>query len=109
MSVKIVDEATFEALIKEHDRHKAALATAMPDERAALRVMFAAWEWLKDLGWREAIYCPKDGTTFDAIEVGSTGIHDCHYMGEWPNGGWWTHDAGDLWPSSPILFRKKAP
>lgn len=56
----------------------------------------------------DAVYCPKDGTVFDAIEVGSTGIHPCHYDGEWPHGSWWTHEAGDLWPSRPCLFRKRS-
>lgn len=80
----------------------------MPDEQAALNMMFDAWQRLKELGWREAIYCPKDGRVFDAIEAGSTGIHACHYRGEWPKGGWWVDD-GDLWPSRPILFRLREP
>ncbi len=53
------------------------------------------------------MYCPKDGTWFDAIEVGSTGIHDCHYEGTWPNGHWWVADAHDLRPSRPALFRER--
>lgn len=44
-------------------------------------------------GWREASYCPKDGTHFQAIEAGSTGIHDANYTGEWPNGSWWITEA----------------
>lgn len=77
----------------------------MPDERAAIRLMNAAFERLKRLGWREAIYCPKDGSTFDAIEVGSTGIHKTHYEGEWPSGSWWIAADGDLYPSRPALYR----
>jgi hypothetical protein len=76
----------------------------MPDERAALRHMFDGWYRLKELGWREAIYCPKDGTHFQAIEAGSTGIHDCNYLGEWPKGAWWIYD-GDMSPSHPVLFK----
>lgn len=94
-------EAAFEAKDK-------AQAERMPDEAAALRQMHDAYTRLQKLGWREAIYCPKDGTVFDAIEVGSTGIHDCHYEGEWPNGHWWTRDGDDLWPSRPSLYRLKA-
>lgn len=82
-------------------------ADLMPTEQAALDAMFQAWYRLKELGWKEAIYCPKDGTLFFAIEAGSTGIHDCHYEGDWPDGSWWTHAAGDLWPSRPILFKQK--
>ena len=77
----------------------------MPDETAALRTMFNAWLRLKELGWREAMYCPKDGSHFKAIEAGNTGIHDCNYTGDWPKGSWWIYDGdGDVWPSRPILF-----
>ncbi len=82
---------------------------AMPTEQAAIAHMFDGWLQLKDkFGWRDAIYCPKDGTIFDAIEIGSTGIHDCSYEGEWPNGRWWVHAEGDMWPSRPVLFRLKS-
>ncbi len=77
-------------------------------DTAAIERMFSAYQELKRLGWNDAIYCPKDGTWFDAIEAGSTGIHNCRYEGEWPKGSWWIADAGDLWPSRPILFRLKA-
>ena len=56
---------------------------------------------------KEAIYCPKDGTVFSAIEAGSTGIFDCIYEGEWPDGAWWALEVGDMWPSHPILFKLK--
>ncbi len=77
-------------------------------EASALVAMFNAYQALKRLGWGDIIYCPKDGTHFDAIEAGSTGIHDANYEGEWPNGHWWAYD-GDMWPSRPILFRLKKP
>lgn len=107
--MKEVSEEVFAALLAEIERHKAVLARAMPDEHACLKVMFAAWERLRELGWREIMYCPKDGTIFDSISAGSTGIHDCHYEGKWPNGRWWVFDGGDLWPASPIMWRAKAP
>lgn len=94
---------TLLAEIDEADRRRAEM---MPDEQSALRMMFEAWQRLKELGWSEAIYCPKDGSEFDAIEAGSTGIHRCHYEGKWPDGHWWIADHGDLWPSRPILYRK---
>jgi hypothetical protein len=77
----------------------------MPDERSAIKAMFEAWLRLKELGWREAIYCPKDGTPFEVIEAGSTGIHRCVYEGEWPKGSWWILEDGDMSPSRPVLFR----
>lgn len=84
-------------------------AIDMPDDHAALLALGHAHQRLEDLGWRDAIYCPKDGTVFEVIEAGSTGIHDCRYEGEWPKGSWWVLAEGDLWPSRPILFRLKSP
>lgn len=78
---------------------------AMPDENTALLLLFEAQIRLKELGWKEIMYCPKDGSTFKVIEPMSTGIHDCLYLGEWPSGGFWTASAGDLWPSRPIMFK----
>jgi hypothetical protein len=80
-------------------------AADMPTEKDAIRAMFDAWLRLKELGWSEAIYCPKDGTNFQVIEAGSTGIHECYYDGKWPDGRWWIASEGDLWPSRPILFK----
>lgn len=82
-------------------------AALMPTEKDALRAMFNAYQRLEELGWRPAMYCPKDGTIFDSITAGSTGIHDSYYDGDWPKGRYWTFDGGDLWPGNPILFREK--
>lgn len=81
----------------------------MPNQEAALRVLYMAWERLKDFGWNDPIYCPKDGTHFDVIELGSVGVFDCHYSGEWPDGYWMTADANDLYPSSrpPAMYLPK--
>ena len=70
----------FMVQIEEAKRKRAEL---MPTEKEALLLAFEAWKRLKELGWKEAIYCPKDGTVFSAIE------------------------AGDMWPSHPILFKLK--
>ena len=94
-----------EQLMQEIDAKKAEIAARRPDERSCLIAMTEAFHRLKDFGWREAIYCPKDGTPFDAIEAGSSGVHPCHYEGSWPTGSWWVADDGDIWPSHPILFR----
>ena len=39
----------------------------MPDEKSALNTMHDAYTRLKDMGWRDATYCPKDGSHFQAI------------------------------------------
>lgn len=99
-------ESEVRKLLLQADESKAKRAADMPDEKAAIRAMFDAWLRLRELGWREAIYCPKDGSLFKAIEPGSTGIHDCSYWGEWPDGDWHVHDDNDnTWPSRPILFK----
>lgn len=95
------------AVLARIERRQMASAEAMPTDDAALQVMFAAFERLRALGWREAMYCPKGGTVFDSISAGSTGIHPCHYDGEWPKGSYWVNDGGDLWPANPILFRPR--
>lgn len=89
------------------ERASEARAMRLPEQGDALSAMFEAYQRLKELGWREAIYCPKDGSVFEVIEAGNTGVFDCHYEGEWPRGTWWVHSDGDLWPSRPILFRLK--
>lgn len=96
------------AVLARIEQRQIASAEAMPTDHAALQVMFAAFDRLRSLGWREAMYCPKDGTVFDSISAGSTGIHPCHYEGDWPKGTYWVHDGGDLWPANPILFRPRA-
>ena len=101
------DQATFDRLLAAFARKDAEQAERMPDDKAALNQMHDAYTRLEKLGWRSAIYCPKDGSPFDAIEAGSTGIFTCHYEGEWPSGSWWMEDGGDLWPSRPILFRAR--
>jgi len=85
---------------------KAARATDMPDDDAAMLAMHRAYQRLRDLGWADAVYSPKDGMVFEALEAGCVVPGRCHYMGEWPNGDWWMHSDTDIWPSRPILWRK---
>lgn len=80
-------------------------AAMLPTEQDAIKMLFVAFDRLRKLGWREAIYCPKDGSAFDAIECDSTGIHRTHYSGEWPTGTWLIEEEGDLSPSRPVLYR----
>lgn len=88
------------------DAAKAKRAIDMPSEADAMQILHSAYQRLTELGWSDAIYSPKDGTVFEALEAGCTVPGRCSYMGEWPTGGWWMHEAGDLWPSRPILWRK---
>lgn len=92
----------WDAMLGAIEAAKRERAEKMPTELDALRFMFSAWERLKELGWREAMYAPRDGRTLEFIEAGSTGIHRGHKDEKFT----WIHDAGDLWPSNPILFRE---
>lgn len=89
-------EALWESA-KEAERLR---AERMPDEQAAIRALFDAWLRLKDFGWNDPQYCPKDGTNFKVIELGSTGIFDCHYQGEWKDGLYMVSDGSDIYPTS---------
>jgi hypothetical protein len=102
-----LSQSEAEELIRQCDEEKEARATAMPDEASAISAMFSAYQRLKELGWRDVIYCPKDGTPFKVIENGSTGIFDCTYSGTWPDGHFMICDGNDIYPSSigPALFK----
>lgn len=77
-------------------------AANMPTEQRALNAMFDAWYRLKELGWKESMYAPKDQSRFQAIEPGSTGIFIC-WRDE--DGHFWLYDGDDVYPSSPVLYR----
>ena len=100
-------ESEANALWEQIKAAKAEREELMPDEETAIKVMMDAYQRLKDLGWSNPVYCPKDGSVFKVLELGSTGKHDCIYRGEWPEGGWWILEGGDIWPSRPALFKPK--
>lgn len=99
-----IEAALYE--IETDRRHRAA---AMPTEQDAIDAMFAAYLRLKELGWRDGVYMPKDGTTATVIQNGSTGMFDCYYSGEWADGYFNIFDGGDVYPSRsvPPLFKPK--
>lgn len=86
----------------------------MPDSMAAISTLHDAITRLRDEGWREGIYCPKDGSEFAVIEFGSTGIFSGVYMGQWPKGyvimgGCSTDPHGILWkPQAHLTDAEKA-
>lgn len=82
-------------------------AARMPDDKAAILALNDAYQRLYELGWREPRYCPKDGTRFKVIELGSTGIFDCTYHGKWPDGHYMVMDDHDVYPTSTgvAMFR----
>jgi hypothetical protein len=81
-------------------KREAERAEKMPDEQAAISALWDAHQRLRELGWSEPQYCPKDGTRFKVIELGSTGIFDCYYHGEWPEGHYMVMDEHDCYPTS---------
>lgn len=61
-------------------------AQDMPATADALRTMHRGRQRLCALGWKDAHYCPKDGTFFAVIVYGSTGIFEACYNGDRPDG-----------------------
>lgn len=49
-------------------------AEHLPDARSCLTALYSAKERLRELGWRESTYCPRDGSVFAVCEIGSTGM-----------------------------------
>lgn len=89
-----------EALWQHAKDAEAKRAEQMPDEKAAIDALWNAHQRLKEIGWGEAQYCPKDGSKFKVIELGSTGIFDCYYQGKWPDGLYMVMDEYDCYPTS---------
>lgn len=71
------------AIWEECERKDAERAKTYPDSLSCLRAMSSAEERLKQLGWRDGRYCPRDGSTFATCQVGSTGM--------WK--GFWSEDS----------------
>lgn len=91
MSRVITGEAAA-AIWEAIERQNAADEAAMPDTLAAMIALQRARERLQKLGWREGIYCPKDGSNFAVMQYGSTGIFAGTYVGDWPTGDVWIAD-----------------
>jgi hypothetical protein len=72
------------------DRSQRERAERLPDSVACLSAICSADQRLRELGWKKATYCPRDGTEFAVCQPGSTGM--------WK--GFWTDDS-DKNPLSP--------
>jgi len=96
-----------QALWEHARKSQAERAERMPDEKAAINALWEAHQRLKELGWKEPMYCPKDGGRFKIIELGSTGIFEGVYRGKWPDGSWDSWDDRDMYCSSiaPAMFK----
>lgn len=97
-----IDQHEAEMIWAECQGRARTRAANMPTEQRAISTLFDAWYRLKELGWRDAMYVPRDGTLCEFIECGSTSIHKGHAD---ETGRIWLHADGDLWPSNPVLFR----
>lgn len=79
------------------------------DEDESIRLLHRADLRLKELGWRDARYAPKN-TPIECIEVGCAAVlTDCHRddIGFWHTAP--SHlSEHDSWPIKPVLFRLTA-
>lgn len=105
----ILDPERIKELFARIEAKDAWRREVMPGEHEALVLMFEAFERLKELGWRDSHYAPRDSRPLELIEIGSTGVHRGHCRerpaSDFPTTWFWIED-GDLWPSKPILFRE---
>lgn len=95
--------AAFEALWAETEADREKRAATMPTEQDAINALWQAYQRLKELGWNDACYAPQ-GELVNLVECGSTGIHT-GYKDEKQRH--WVESDHDLWPSHPVLFKKK--
>lgn len=107
MSNNAILSLDYLALRNQVASEKQRLAQLIPDEAAALQMIATAMHRLGDLGFKPAVYCPKDGTLFEAVEAGTLEIIECFYLGKWPDGSWIAVDQDDAASCYPILFRLK--
>jgi len=70
----------------------------------SLKQLTDAFYALKEQGWREAMYCPRDSHWVQFIEAGSSGVH----VGYRNDSGYWITTDNDTYPSSPILYKEKS-
>ncbi len=88
---------------KEIEERKTKRSKLMPTEQDAINMMFECYQRLEDLGWKHAMYAPKNGKPFLSISVGSTGIHKGRFYDE---KYCFVEDGGDLWPSDIYMFKE---
>lgn len=100
-----MSKLNIEAILAEEDVAKAKRSTDFPTEFDCLRSMQQAFYRLRDLGWNEAVYAPKDGRAFEAVVFGCAKPMTCQYVGD----VCFAQEAGDLWPCRPSLFRPIQP
>jgi len=103
MSCKPISKEDAEALWERLEESRRARAAKLPTEHDALNAMFEAFDRLRELGWKEAMYAPRD-TPLEVIEMGSTGIHKAQRGLRDGDDRFWIFD-GDCWPSKPCLYR----
>jgi hypothetical protein len=85
-------ETTAAELWQAIEQQQAKDEADMPDALAALNTMQRGYHRLRQFGWSDGVYCPKDGSEFAVIQVGSSGIFSGVYIGDWPFGDIWIAD-----------------
>lgn len=81
IDARLMDSETLFASIQATIAKRAA---DMPTEENAMAAMQGAFDRLKDLGWKEAMYCPKDGTLLDARRRRSVALPACAVQAHGP-------------------------
>lgn len=88
-------------ILREADAQQQARAEQFPDEQSVIRMMVQCRLRLEELGWRSALYAPRDGSHFLAITPGYAGPSECTWLGS----GFFVADGNDWWPTTPSHFK----
>lgn len=72
------------------------------EEQKVINEMFTAYDKLRQMGWQDGVYAPKDGKLFWSIEAGSTGVFKTQYF---DGVGFFSTDEEDSYPTNPILWK----
>lgn len=88
-----------EAQIRRRER-----ADHLPTTNHCVVALLQTVERLREIGWRDACYAPKD-RSFDAIVMGGSGVHRCQWLGG-TAGGWFIEDTNDWWPAQIVVWRE---
>jgi len=65
-------------------------------------------EDMRQAGWRDVVSCPKDGRVFEAWKPQHPKWYICSYEGDWPDGRFYHHVNGVMFPDlpGPVMYRE---
>ena len=99
-----LSNATILAILAEAEQQRDQRARALPTLDHCLIAMVQIMQRLRELGWRDAEYAPRD-RTFLGITPGSTRAVRCVHLGG-AEGAFFCEDGDDFWPVRILVWRE---